>query len=58
MTTYPTDRQLFGVIEAKSDHAKVCPGRTWFDLSHYQITVRCNCGWECRIEVVEEGNDE
>ena len=54
MNIYPTDEQLFQIIGAKSDHSKTCLGRTWFDLSHYEIVVRCNCGWEHRIETIEK----
>ena len=58
MTIYPTDEQLFAIIDAKSEHVKTCPGRTWYDLSHYEMTVRCSCGWELRTETTEQGDNE
>ena len=53
MTVIPTDEQLHRIIEAKAEHARNCPGQTWFDLSHYEITIRCSCGFEYRIESPE-----
>ncbi len=54
MTIIPSDDQLAQIIDAKSEHSNQCAGRTWFDLSHYEIVVRCNCGWEHRIETIEK----
>jgi hypothetical protein len=54
MTVIPTEEQLAQIIDVKASHARDCAGRTWFDLSHYEIVVRCTCGFEYRTEQTEQ----